>query len=405
MPALFTLPQVVALSSTNQLLPGAKLTFTATGTSSPQPVYQDSALTVPHSNPVVANGAGVFAKIYLDPSLPNYRILLTDSADVAQPGYPIDDYPSNQNTGQTFRLKSVSPELIFEETDAAANNKKWRLRVNTQQMTIDLLNDAESVATTIATLSRSGTSITAVDFVTGSLQVNGQPVSGLPTINTQNQAYTFSLTDANNIVLHSDSSTYTWTVPTNSSVAFPLGTSIQLINRSNAQLTISPAIGVDLYQFGTGALVSLPIVIEPAMSCFITKTATNEWIQSTLTSVSTEDDAYTGTVFGLTAFITGTVAYRRVGHIITLQVNSNIQGTSNSNGMSLSAVPTVIRPTTQITAPCANLLDNGAAVGGWATIATNGVVTFGIGVNGDTSGFTASGIKGIAAGWTINYPI
>lgn len=176
MPALFTGPQFVALSALNTPLPGAKLTFTQTGSSTPQNVYQDLALTVPHANPVVANGAGVFSKIYLDPSLPNYRVLLTDSSNVTQPGYPIDDYPSNQNTGQTFRLKSVAPELIFEETDAASGNQKWRLRVNAQQMTIDLLNDAESVATTIATFTRSGTTISAVNFATDVLQNNGRAV-------------------------------------------------------------------------------------------------------------------------------------------------------------------------------------------------------------------------------------
>lgn len=405
MPALFTSPRFVALSATNQLLPGAKLTFSATGTSTLQNTYQDEELTVPHANPVVADGSGVFPAIYLDPALPHYRVLLADSADVTQPGYPIDNYPSNQNQAQTFRLKSAAPELIFEETDAAADNKKWRLRAQTQQLTIDLLNDAESVATAIATLNRSGTSSPTIDFGTGFLLVNSQKVSGLPTVNTKNTNYTFVLADANNIVLHSDSSSYTWTIPLNSSVAFDIGTSIQVINRSNANLVIDKAIGVTLYRFGSGSLVDLSFTVEPAMSCFITKNATDEWIQSTLTSVSTLNDAYTGTVNGLTAGVTGSVAYRRVGHIITLQISSNIQGTSNSTGMSLSAVPTAIRPSLQITVPCANLIDNGVVVGGWATIATSGLVTFGIGVNGDAAGFTGSGTKGISAGWTISYPI
>jgi hypothetical protein len=176
MPALFTLPKIVALSATNQILPGARIYFYQSGTSTPQPTYQDIALTVPHANPVVADGAGAVNAIYLDPSLPSYRVILADSADVTQPGYPIDDYPSNQNAGQTYRLKSAAPELIFEETDAAAGNQKWRLRVNSQQLTIDLLNDAESVATTIATFTRSGTTITAVNFAADVLQNNSKTV-------------------------------------------------------------------------------------------------------------------------------------------------------------------------------------------------------------------------------------
>lgn len=173
MPALFTSPRFVALSSTNVLLPGAKLYFRQTGTSTPQNTYQDEALTVPHANPVVADGAGVFAPIYLDPSLPNYRVILADSSDVTQAGYPIDNVPSNQNTGQTFRLKSAAPALIFEETDAAADNKKWGVRANNGGMTLFLLNDAESVETDIARFTRSGTTAATVNFLATALQANG----------------------------------------------------------------------------------------------------------------------------------------------------------------------------------------------------------------------------------------
>lgn len=176
MPALFTGPQFIALSALNTPLPGAKLTFTQTGTSTPQNVYQDLALTVPHANPVVANGAGVFEPIYLDPSLPNYRVLLTDSSDVTQSGYPIDDYPSNQNTGQTFRLKSAAPELIFEETDASAGNKKWRVRVNAEQMRISLLNDAESIATDIAIIDRTGSTGDLINLLATQVQANSLEV-------------------------------------------------------------------------------------------------------------------------------------------------------------------------------------------------------------------------------------
>lgn len=178
MPALFTFPQVVGLSATNQLLPGAKLYFRQSGSSTPQNVYQDIGLTVPHANPVVADGAGVFDPIYLDPSLPSYRVILADSADVTQPGYPIDNYPSNQNTGQTFRLKSAAPELIFEETDASAGNQKWRVRVNAEQMRIALLNDAESVATDIAIIDRSGSTCDLINLLATQVQVNSLEAIG-----------------------------------------------------------------------------------------------------------------------------------------------------------------------------------------------------------------------------------
>lgn len=177
MPALFTLPQVVGLSATNQLLPGAKLYFRISGTSTPQPTYQDIDLTVAHANPVVADGAGVFDPIYLDPSLPSYRVILADSADVTQPGYPIDNYPSNQSAGQTYRLRSTAPEIIFEQTNASAGNQKWRIRVASEQMRISLLNDAESVATDIAIIDRTGSTADLVDFLPTSLRHNAVDVA------------------------------------------------------------------------------------------------------------------------------------------------------------------------------------------------------------------------------------
>lgn len=173
MPQLLTLPYAVPLSALGQILPGSKLSFFATGTSTPQAVYTDVALSVAHSQPVVANGAGRFAAIYLDPSLPNYRILLTDSADVTQPGYPIDEVPSNQNVTQTFRLKHTAPSLTFEETDASANNKIWRLKANNEQLLLTLLNDAEGVETTVFTFDRTGTTPDQLSFAGQYLRVNG----------------------------------------------------------------------------------------------------------------------------------------------------------------------------------------------------------------------------------------
>lgn len=173
MPQLLTLPYAVPLSALGTLLPGAKLSFFQTGTSTPQPVYQDIGLTVVHTQPVEANGAGRFPAIYLDPALPNYRILLTDLADVTQPGFPIDDVPSNQNTAQQFRLKHTAPSLSFEETDASANNKIWRIKVNGEQLLLTILNDAESIETTVFTFDRTGTTVDQLDFAGQYLKVNG----------------------------------------------------------------------------------------------------------------------------------------------------------------------------------------------------------------------------------------
>lgn len=160
MPQLFTLPQPVPLSSLGAILPGAKLYFFQTGTSTPQNVYQDIDLTVAHSQPVVADGAGVFAPIYLNGAAPAYRARLTDAHDAQL--WQIDNIPSSNNLAQTFRLKGDTVDLIFEETDAAADNKKSRIRVSSTEILWQLLNDAESLSTDIVRVSRSGMGINAI---------------------------------------------------------------------------------------------------------------------------------------------------------------------------------------------------------------------------------------------------
>lgn len=175
MPSLFVLPKQVPLSSGGDLLAGSKLYFYQTATTTPQDTYTDIGLTIAHANPVVADANGVFAAIYFDPSLPHYRVKLTTSADVQL--WQLDDIPSNQNTSQSFRLKSTAPELIFEETDASATNKKWRIRVNSEALTIDLGNDAESAWTNLLTLDRTGTTPDAMNFAGQYLKVNGNTVA------------------------------------------------------------------------------------------------------------------------------------------------------------------------------------------------------------------------------------
>ena len=281
MPALFVLPSQVPLSTSGALLAGATLTFSITGSSTPQNIYSDIALATPLANPLSADGSGVFVPIYLDPSLPNYRAILKTSAGVVLKIW--DDVPSNQNASQQFRLKATAPSLVFEETDAAANNGKWRIRAQSEQLLIELLDDSESTSTPILTLDRTGTIADTVFATT---------------------------------------------------------------------------------TFGT----------------------------------------FTGTLTGVSATGTGTVSYSIVGNICTLR--GTFTGTSNTTAMTMTGLPAAVRPTTgAIAVPCL-LTDNGATIGGWGRITSGGsVITFGTGINNNTSGFTGSSTKGVASGWIMSYPL
>ena len=85
----FSFPIFKAFTTTGTLGPlagGLLHTFEA-GTSTPLAVWQDDALTVPHTNPVVLDSNGQ-ATIYLGPNA--YKMRLEDSTGAVQPGWPID---------------------------------------------------------------------------------------------------------------------------------------------------------------------------------------------------------------------------------------------------------------------------------------------------------------------------
>lgn len=122
--------------------------------------------------------------------------------------------------------------------------------------------------------------------------------------------------------------------------------------------------------------------------------------QQTVSSVS-----FTATIQGCTAFVTGNV-FVTLGadNIITLKVTSALTGVSNANSLGFTGLPAAFQPIDNRIVSCM-LEDNGGSAGGWATVGASGTVTFGIGINNNTAGFTASGTKGFPVGWTISYPL
>lgn len=89
------------------MLPGSKLYFYATGTSTPQDTYSTSALVTPNSNPVIADSNGLFGAIYLNASL-QYKMTLTTSADVLV--YTVD--PVNDQ----ILTQSIIGALLYPRT-------------------------------------------------------------------------------------------------------------------------------------------------------------------------------------------------------------------------------------------------------------------------------------------------
>lgn len=89
-------------------------------------------------------------------------------------------------------------------------------------------------------------------------------------------AYTLVLGDAGDHVIFTGGTTATLTVPTNTSVAFPIGTTILVVNDNTGNLTISGA-GVT-FQLAAGATGNRTVATKGLATCL--KTGTDTWYVS-----------------------------------------------------------------------------------------------------------------------------
>jgi hypothetical protein len=96
--ALFILPVIRAEDANGNPLSGAKLYFYATGGLTPAAVYTTSGLSVAHATPVVADSGGMFAPIYLDPSITYRCILKTSGGTTVQ---DIDPYSASDSSSSS----------------------------------------------------------------------------------------------------------------------------------------------------------------------------------------------------------------------------------------------------------------------------------------------------------------
>ena len=115
-----------------------------------------------------------------------------------------------------------------------SDDKKWKLVSNVPH---PVSNAVDLTGAAYDTLRLGG-----VEFADG-VQVK-QGVPSLTEINAKTSAYTTVLTDRDKLVEVSSSSGVTLTIPTNSSVAYPVGTSIDVLQTGAGQVTIAGAAGV-----------------------------------------------------------------------------------------------------------------------------------------------------------------
>ena len=93
--------------------------------------------------------------------------------------------------------------------------------------------------------------------------------------NVQSGNYTLVLADAGKHIYSANTGAQIITIPTNASVAFPIGTLITIVNRGSSQIILGVT-GVSLIANGVAAALSIPSV-QPNNSVQLLKTGTNAW--------------------------------------------------------------------------------------------------------------------------------
>lgn len=97
------------------------------------------------------------------------------------------------------------------------------------------------------------------------------------TINAQSASYTAVLTDGNNaLVTISNASANTFTIPPNSSVAFPVGTVLNFAQTGAGQTTITQGSGVTITS--VGATASAPKTRVQYSAASAVQTSANNWL-------------------------------------------------------------------------------------------------------------------------------
>jgi hypothetical protein len=109
---IFTQPSQQALDTAANVLSGATLTFSLTGTSTATNAYSDSTLSTPVANPLSANAAGVFIPVFLDPTI-TYRVVLKTQAGAVLQTWD----PANENLIAYF-TQAILGSLLYPITGA-----------------------------------------------------------------------------------------------------------------------------------------------------------------------------------------------------------------------------------------------------------------------------------------------
>jgi len=185
---------------------------------------------------------------------------------------------SQTGTGTTF-VMNTSPTLVTPTLGVATATS---VNGTTIPSSKTLVVTTDKLSVLAATTSSELAGVISDETGTGSLVFGTSPAISDPkiaqSINAQTgTTYTFVLADQGKYITASNASAITVSIPTNASVAFPVGTSIDLIQIGAGQVTVSAASSGTTTIYSTGATAASPKtrVQYSALTC--KKISTDVW--------------------------------------------------------------------------------------------------------------------------------
>ena len=141
---------------------------------------------------------------------------------------------------------------------------------------IDWQDEGVDVGGDVLTVNFTGLGVTATLDSSGVLEV-AIPAAGALSINTQTGNYTAVLGDANTVIYRDSGSAATWTIPSNASVAYPVGTMLTWINLSTTDISLAITSNTNTYV--PGGATGTRRLIPGGMANSI-KVTTTSWVTS-----------------------------------------------------------------------------------------------------------------------------
>jgi len=198
--------------------------------------------------------------------------------------------------GTASQWTSANPTLAAGEFGYESDTGKFKIGTGSTAWTSLSYQGAGTVTSITAgtglsggTITTSGTiaidTATTVDVSTAQTLTNKtltSPTLNAPLINLSLNAqtgttYTFVLADNGKLVTASNASAQTYSIPTNASVAYPIGTQINIIQIGAGQVTINAVTSGTTTISSTGATATAPKLRAQFSSATCIKAATDLW--------------------------------------------------------------------------------------------------------------------------------